>query len=412
MDEFGMPVEGLGLEVGWIDYDSTAWREHPDPDPDEGDDDEVPTPEWVKAIAGLDPDEEGWGDGGSKSFCPTGPGGGVDPSCSPGEGGSSEAPARMSSQQVLDKVQELGKENEARQESDKVERKKLTDEFKALEARYKAIDVPKDPAAYQAAQQAWLDERKANPGQSYQESMKSPLYAKMKAAEAPADPAAVAAAREKMQEQGRKVVEFNEKSREGADRIKEKVMEAIRVPQADRCKLEVYMEGKAKKAVVESNVELFQELVSKDALGGRTAVSFQVSKEDGRASYSDDDGVKLFSGSGKKTVLHEMGHWLEHKGPDIQQAFVAYRRRVTEGYGNRPKPLGKGYRDDEVYKERTDGKKWINKYMGKLYSGSSSTELLSMGLELLATKPTELAERDPELFKLVVSACRGELRKR
>jgi len=59
MDEFGASVDGLDLEVGWIDYDPAAWREHPDPDPDEGDD-EVQTPEWVKAIAGLDPDEEGW----------------------------------------------------------------------------------------------------------------------------------------------------------------------------------------------------------------------------------------------------------------------------------------------------------------------------------------------------------------
>lgn len=54
-------VDGLLIGVSWVDYDPVHWRDHPDPEEGEFEDDEErPTPEDVKSLSGIDPDEEGW----------------------------------------------------------------------------------------------------------------------------------------------------------------------------------------------------------------------------------------------------------------------------------------------------------------------------------------------------------------
>ena len=95
-------VEGLDTEVAWDGIDLDSWRNRPDPEYSELENDEDhPTPKDVVSVLGFDPDEEGWDDeddgpGGEKVFCPTGAGGGIDATCSPGKAGGYAAPKKNS----------------------------------------------------------------------------------------------------------------------------------------------------------------------------------------------------------------------------------------------------------------------------------------------------------------------------
>ena len=59
------------------------------------------------------------------------------------------------------------------------------------------------------------------------------------------------------------------------------------------------------------------------------------------------------------------------------------------------------YSNDEV----TKVDKWLNLYMGKVYP-DKSTEILSMGLELMYKNPVYLAKKDPEMFDFIYSVVR------
>jgi hypothetical protein len=109
-------------------------------------------------------------------------------------------------------------------------------------------------------------------------------------------------------------------------------------------------------------------------------------------------------GDGKATIVHELGHHLEESNSAVLKAVRSYRAAACAG--GKILPLGKQYEPDEKYLARTDGKKWINNYIGKVYD-SGHTEVTSMGLELYSTKPLELARKDPDLFKLIANVARG-----
>ena len=107
------------------------------------------------------------------------------------------------------------------------------------------------------------------------------------------------------------------------------------------------------------------------------------------------------------TVLaHEYGHYLEYRVPGAQAAMDELYNRRTEGnptikmnaaYGG-----GNSYRSDE----ETKIDKWMDAYMGKVYS-DGATELLSMGLEYMYKDPGALVRSDPELFGTVYGILRG-----
>jgi hypothetical protein len=80
--------------VSWVDgVDPEDWRNQPDPDGEDNDDaldmddPDIPAEQWLIDILGFDPDEEEYEEVVSNVFCPTGKGGGTDPTCSPGKSG-------------------------------------------------------------------------------------------------------------------------------------------------------------------------------------------------------------------------------------------------------------------------------------------------------------------------------------
>ncbi len=114
-------------------------------------------------------------------------------------------------------------------------------------------------------------------------------------------------------------------------------------------------------------------------------------------------------------MVHELGHHVEFAIPGAEQAareFLMHRvgnqalrrlRDVVPNSGYDPTEMG---RDDEFAKAFGDRKAW---YVGKHYH-SGSTEILSMGLELLYNSPVHFAKNDPEYCKFILGILDGSLR--
>jgi hypothetical protein len=192
--------------------------------------------------------------------------------------------------------------------------------------------------------------------------------------------------------------------------VDEKIKEAMKVPKEDKGTLIPRKVGPLVNKSLDRSVDTFNDLVSSKVTSKISGVSFDILKE-GRSYYSyysnSDKTVHIGKDKKTKDIVHELGHAIEHSYPTAHREIHAYLDRVTKG--STTKPLGATYDKDEVYKERTDGKKWVHKYFGKIYKNGSSTELLSMGLEYYATNPSELIKKDPELFVLIADIVRGNL---
>lgn len=106
--------------------------------------------------------------------------------------------------------------------------------------------------------------------------------------------------------------------------------------------------------------------------------------------------------SGRTTLWHEMGHWIEHNNPLVRGMIKAWFERRTKG--EKPVSLKKlfpnaGYSAKEVVLRD----KFLHPYMGKIYS-SGSTEILSMGMEYLSSPEGsgELAAKDPDMMAFIL----------
>jgi hypothetical protein len=101
-----------------------------------------------------------------------------------------------------------------------------------------------------------------------------------------------------------------------------------------------------------------------------------------------------------KTVIHEMGHFLEDTSSEVFDKVQEFYRKRTKGC-----PLvwmGEGYKTTEL--TRKDN--FIEAYMGKDYGGRAS-EITSMGLEYFYNDPYKLATKDPGYFNFIFNLVRG-----
>jgi SPP1 gp7 family putative phage head morphogenesis protein len=152
---------------------------------------------------------------------------------------------------------------------------------------------------------------------------------------------------------------------------------------------------------------VFRRLIGDSWLKGQS-VKVVIEKPRVRANYDMADGIHVSKSSDIKTIIHELGHWLEDK----ERTFFA---KITEFLDHRTKndnvlPLKKfnpAYKKDE----KTKPDKFLSPYMGKQYYTSSgqrlASEILSMGLEYFYDDPAELAKEDPEYFDFIYDLVRG-----
>jgi SPP1 gp7 family putative phage head morphogenesis protein len=154
----------------------------------------------------------------------------------------------------------------------------------------------------------------------------------------------------------------------------------------------------------------------------------------GRAYYDPSIAVAKHDGSGPKTMVHEIGHWLEYQSAAVQQAAVDYWFKRTEGESfTQLKKLfpRSGYASHEVCKPD----QFQSPYMGKVYGYNAgaealiarareqdpegaeqllnnlkrgtATEIISMGVENITYDPIAFAERDPDYFDFIWSLVNG-----
>lgn len=150
----------------------------------------------------------------------------------------------------------------------------------------------------------------------------------------------------------------------------------------------------------QEGVDDFNRLVSRSVTGGSDPTFVQMAPG-GRAYYDPDRRTVNVTVDGKaKIITHELGHWLEETNPDIlRQALTFYDRR-TVGYAD--EWMGPGYSATETTKRD----KFLHEYMGKTY-GRDATEIVSMGIEYMLTKPAILAKQDADYFDFIFNLVRG-----
>lgn len=150
----------------------------------------------------------------------------------------------------------------------------------------------------------------------------------------------------------------------------------------------------------QQGVDEFNRLVSAKVAPAERVLFLEEWRSD--RSYYNHNGksVNLTANSELRTVVHELGHWLEDQNADLRSKVLAFYKRRTEGYPL--EQLGPAYGKDEM----TRRDKFIDGYMGKEYEGA--TELVSMGIDHLYNKTALLAQRDPEMFDFIFDLVRGQ----
>jgi hypothetical protein len=149
-----------------------------------------------------------------------------------------------------------------------------------------------------------------------------------------------------------------------------------------------------------NGAETFGRFVDKSLIPDSMTVKAKSIKS-ARAFYSPDvKAVNLSAKSGQRTVVHELGHWLEDINPDVhRKALEFYDRRTS---GEELRWLGKGHARSEV----TRRDKFISPYMGKDYN-RTATEIVSMGMEYFSENPVTFAKEDPDYFDFIFNLLRG-----
>jgi len=154
---------------------------------------------------------------------------------------------------------------------------------------------------------------------------------------------------------------------------------------------------------VRRGIDGFCSLVS----GTRTAVQI-IPLPSGERAYYRHQAIFLPPEVMPKTVVHELGHWLEDIHAGIRERARMFLRRRT--MAETPVPLtsyNPAYSDHEL----TRPDQFLDPYMGKVYERDGkiyATEIVSMGLELLYADPVMLAKNDPEYFRFIVTLGRDD----
>jgi hypothetical protein len=138
---------------------------------------------------------------------------------------------------------------------------------------------------------------------------------------------------------------------------------------------------------------------------GRVDVGMKLSTaEDGRASAGDKT-MNLFPSSGATTIVHEVGHVIDHHaGNEISRLSKTYCVKRLAESNVEPKWPGEGYDPWEIMHQ--DGLR--DEYCGKFYPHESS-EILSMGCQYLYADAERFFAEDPDHFAFTLAAVRGLL---
>lgn len=128
-------------------------------------------------------------------------------------------------------------------------------------------------------------------------------------------------------------------------------------------------------------------------------------------SYSNT--IALYDYAERKAFIHEFGHAIESSNTRVADKIVKF---LSKRIGPTETPIKNSigelcYKDNfkELYCGRAYNYKSYRTTAGNLEMMHGSTEILSMGLQMLHDNPTKFAQTDPEYFKLVYECIKGIL---
>ena len=160
-----------------------------------------------------------------------------------------------------------------------------------------------------------------------------------------------------------------------------------------------------KRPKIVEGLKNFRGFISKKWQPSKTSVDVYV-KAKVRASYSKAyNRVTLSPSDGVETMVHELGHFLEHDRPELHAKIMEFynRRTASDTIESLSKVTGnKGYAAYEVTKKDD----FIDAYIGKFYNRQGSSEILTMWFTEVLTNPTRLIDKDFDYFKFIFNLLR------
>jgi len=158
---------------------------------------------------------------------------------------------------------------------------------------------------------------------------------------------------------------------------------------------------------VDFGVDAFSKMVDPGYGIDKMRINVAEDVKDGRSWFSSTENAMVIANSWRASAstVHEMGHWLEHNFPAINQAALQFRARRASG--ERPQQIYKDIKDEIGFFD-----KFVDPYIGKIYPGRQNgiipTELISVGMELMFMKPGRLVARDPEYAEFIFAIMQGK----
>ncbi len=130
-----------------------------------------------------------------------------------------------------------------------------------------------------------------------------------------------------------------------------------------------------------------------------------------RSDYEDYEKCITLYGEDRYNIsimVHEMGHFIEKNTPGTAKLCKEFLYARTAG--EKPQSLWELTGLDYSESEKCRPDHFFNPYCGKIYKYGGS-EILSMGIEKLATDPIGFSEQDSEYLSLVLGIVRGKIKK-
>lgn len=115
--------------------------------------------------------------------------------------------------------------------------------------------------------------------------------------------------------------------------------------------------------------------------------------------------VTLSPSDGIETVLHELGHFMEHDRPELHAKIMEFYNRRTANdtvEALRNVTGNKAYGWGEVTKKDD----FLEPYIGKYYNRQGSSEILTMWFTEMFKNPTRLIEKDFDYFETIYNLIR------
>lgn len=185
---------------------------------------------------------------------------------------------------------------------------------------------------------------------------------------------------------------------------------------------------------LEEGREWLSSMMRKDDLhtGYAETLNYNVKMTSDRAFFNHmDNSINHTVNDDVSTVIHELGHRFENETrvrtektiSKVTKEFMEERTKaeVAKNGIQKMKDLfpNVGFDADEITRGEDEFAKAfavyapkpelsrLAHYAGKVYPGSTSTEVVSMGLQAMHANPTKFAEVDPEYFKLIYGILQG-----